>query len=85
MRAFKVSSSLKEKIENILTRRCIAFSSTEGRIEADCSGQIFHKIVLRAKMEKLMEEENSSIPYIAEAELNDRIVLDEVGDTYIVK
>lgn len=85
MKEFKVSDTLKGKIENILTRRCVGYSIEGGTLKADISGSYFHRVVVRAKMEKLMEEENSTIPYVAESELNDKLVMDEIGDSYIVK
>lgn len=85
MKTFKVSDTLNEKIQNILTRRCIEYSYENGNLSANISGTYFHRVVLRAKMEKLMEEEKSSIPYVAEPELDDKLVMDEIGDSYIIK
>ncbi len=48
------------------------------------SGESFHKVVLRAKMEKRQEEEGSPVPYIAECEMNDPVVEEETGTARII-
>lgn len=89
MNTFKVSKTLRSSVENVFTRRGILYNLTgEGdnlNIQTDVSGEKFHKMVLRAKMEKLQKEEGSSIPYIAECEQGDFIVMNEVGPAYIIK
>lgn len=85
MRYFNVSSTLKSSVENVLKRRCIQFSYTEeGKIAIDMSGESFHKVVLRAKMEKRQEEEGSPVPYIAECEMNDPVVEEETGTARVI-
>ena len=56
MNTFKVSETLRDYIANILIRRGIEFiEPDEGHCSVEMSGMQFHKIVLRAKMEKLTQ------------------------------
>lgn len=86
---FKLSRTLQQKVVNVMNRRGIPHEVLEEdgilKCNVNISGEKFHKIVLRAKMEKMQEEDNSSIPYIASVELNDPEVLDEVGTAFHVK
>lgn len=85
----KVSQSLSYSLANVLERRGVKYIfQYENDILyclVDISGVQFHKLVLRAKMEQMQREEKSSIPYVAECELNDPVVMFEVGSAYIVK
>lgn len=84
MNKFKVSVTLSPIIEKILHRRMIPYTIENGICMTSLSGERFHKIVLRAKMEKMQIENCSIIPYIAECELNDKTVLQEVGSVYCI-
>lgn len=87
MNQFFVSDTLYEKIENILNRRCIPYTliqKDKKYIKTSISGEKFHKIVIRAKMEKLQEEEDSPVPYVAKKELDDEEVRAEVGEAAII-
>lgn len=84
MNTFKISSTLKKNIIDILKRRNINYILHDNSIEIDLSGTKFHKIVTRAKMEKLTEERHSKIPYVHFSEMDDKGVLDEVGDYYLL-
>lgn len=85
---YKVSESLYEYVTNILKRRGIKYTITENNnqkyCESNLSGEQFHKIVLRAKMEKLTDEKKSSIPFVATVELNNPVVMDEVGEQVLI-
>lgn len=85
MRKFKVSATLAPNIERVLHRRMVPYSIENGYCNVELSGEKFHKVVLRAKMEKLQEEAGSTVPFIAEIEKQDSIVMQEVGTAYIVK
>ena len=89
MRRFKVSSTLLPFVENVLRRRAVRYELEESGdtkyILLPLSGEKFHKVVLRALMEKMQQEEGSDIPYVAEKEMNDFQVLSEVGDAFILK
>ncbi len=89
MRSYKVSPTLKEALANVLTRRGIYYEFTESDEQIYCetpiSGQLFHKCVIRAKMEKLQEEKNSLIPYVASVEVDDPLVMREVGSAFFVQ
>lgn len=80
---FRVSDTLRDYVENVLRRRAIPYRIEDGKCETDISGEKFHKVVLRAKMEKETDERGSNFPLIAEKELFDETVLSEVGDDYI--
>lgn len=85
MRTFKVSETLKDYINNVLKRRGYDYSyNDDGTINVEMSGQNFHKVVVRAKMEKLTDEKKSSIPYIATTERDSSLVISEIGDTFII-
>lgn len=85
MRTFKVSEMLKDYINNVLKRRGYDYSyNDDGTINVEMSGQNFHKVVVRAKMEKLTDEKNSSIPYVATTERDSSLVISEIGDTFII-
>ena len=56
----------------------------DGTINVEMSGQNFHKVVVRAKMEKLTDEKNSSISYVATTERDSSLVISEIGDTFII-
>lgn len=83
---FKTSRTLVKHVINVMTRRMIDYEILEENGEifilTDISGGIFHKIVIRAKMEKLQDEKNLSIPCVADVELDDRDVMLEVGSAY---
>ena len=85
MRKFKVSATLKSNIERILHRRMVPYSIGDGYCNVELSGEKFHKVVLRAKMERMQEEAGSTVPFIAEIEKQDPVVMQEVGTAYIVK
>ena len=89
MAEFRMSRTLKDKVTNVLTRRGIPFEILEKdgelRCKVDISGEKFHKIVLRAKMEKIQEEKNSRISYVAKVELEDSLVRSEVGTAFYVE
>ncbi|MFI3236632.1 MAG: hypothetical protein R3Y47_01235 [Lachnospiraceae bacterium] len=82
---YRVSKTLKESVENVLGRRGIEHQFVEADGEIYCLLQIsnnkFHKVVVRAKMEKYGEERGSSIPYLAKEEQGDFEVLDEISET----
>ena len=89
MRKFKVNESLLDSLRNVLTRRAISFTiKTENDgifcYTDDLSGRAFHKCVVRAKCEQVTRDKKSSIPYIAHNELNDRLVLQEIGPAYLI-
>lgn len=85
MRTFKVSEMLKDYINNVLKRRGYDYSyNDDGTINVEMSGQNFHKVVVRAKMEKLTDEKNSSISYVATTERDSSLVISEIGDTFII-
>ncbi|MCI5602124.1 MAG: hypothetical protein SOV90_10010 [Lachnospiraceae bacterium] len=85
MRTFKVSETLKDYINNVLKRRGYDYSyNDDGTINVEMSGQNFHKVVVRAKMEKLTDEKNSSISYVATTERDSSLVISEIGDTFII-
>ena len=81
--SFRVSDTLCDYVENVLRRRAIPYEIKDGRCETNLSGEKFHKVVLRAKMEKMTDEKESTYPFVAEKELFDETVLSEVGDDYI--
>ena len=85
MRTFNISDSLKDSVINVLERRCIDYTLIENdsKIVVNVSGTYFHKVVLRAKMEKLTKEKHSEIPLIAKVEVDDKEVREEIGDSYI--
>lgn len=89
MRTFNISRTLADSIANVLTRRAIPYEIVEdnGKLicRVDISGKKFHKIVLRAKMEKLQDERNSIIPFVAKPERDDPEVMEEVGHAYYVE
>ena len=85
MNQFKVSKSLKNSIANVLSRRAIEYQFCDGMCHIDISGEKFHKIVVRAKMEKMQEEDHSPVPYLAKSEVYDQQVLSEVGSVYVIK
>lgn len=84
---YKVSESLYEYVINVLNRRGIDYEITEKDNQKYCvsnlSGEQFHKIVLRAKMEKMTDEKESSIPFVASSELKNPVVMEEVGDMFL--
>lgn len=88
MNTFKTSSTLLPSLENVLKRRGVEYEILDQdgslSVKANLSGEKFHKAVVRAKMELLQEERGSSIPYIAECEVEDRYVADEVGNVFTV-
>lgn len=84
MKNFKVSLTLRSSVENVLKRRAIPYKILENKVFVDLSGEQFHKIVIRAKMEKLQEEKGSLIPILHRSEVEDMTVLEEVGNAYIV-
>ena len=88
MRKFRASETLLEKVLNVMVRRGILYKvlREEGTvlIETELSGETFHKVVIRAKMEKMQEERGGPIPYVASCEMHDRIVKDEVGDCFCI-
>lgn len=85
MRRFRISDTLRPNIERILHRRAVRYQMDDNHCTVDMSGEQFHKIVLRAKMEKLQEETGSPVPYVARTELNDRTVIQEVGNAYCIQ
>lgn len=86
MKKYKASETLKEHVIKILNRRNILHElETEAGVTYCCvslNSKEFHKIVLRAKMEKHTEERNSHIPFIAECELDDALLRQEVGNAF---
>lgn len=85
MKTFKVSKTLESYVINILKRRAINYVLNDnGTIDAEISGQKFHKIIVRAKMEKMTDEKKAPIPFIATTEVNDFLVMQEIGDIFIV-
>ena len=85
MNKFKVSEYLASRIKFILDRRGINSTLEDGYCLTELSGRKFHKVVLRARMEVLQKESGSKIPYVAAQELDDILVMDEVGPDYILK
>lgn len=94
MRKFKVSSELKRNIERILFRRCIPYRIEDDFVFADISGTQFHKIVVRARMELLEEQDfveylkthlEPPVSYLAKSEVNDAKVKAEIGSVYVIK
>lgn len=84
IKVFKVASDLNSFVENILTRRGIPFNTeTEaGTISVPVSGEYFHKVIIRARCEKADFEKWGlivDIPRIHISEINDPLVLDEIG------
>lgn len=83
-----VSKTLCATVENVLKRRAIPYELVErdGAIYciSDLSGKDFHRIIVRAKMEKETEEVGSSIPFISKAELNDYEVLEELNGSHLI-
>lgn len=84
MREFNISKTLQASVENVLQRRNIEYTIKDNKIFIDCSGEQFHKIVRRARMEKLQEERNLSVPLIHPDEINDGIVLEETNGVGVV-
>lgn len=85
MKKYKISETLKKHIIEILSRRMILHElDTETSIVVHLDSEEFHKVVLRAKMEKYTEEKKSPIPYIAECELTDALVRQEKGNAFLI-
>lgn len=80
---YRVSKTLKSSVENVLIRRCIKHQFVEDDDEIYCllriSNKQFHKIIIRAKMEKIQEERGMDLPLLAEIEQGDRDVLAEIS------
>lgn len=81
MRTFNVSQTLLENVKTVLDRRGIRYTYQDGKINTNISGQRFHACVVRAKMEKLQEEQRSPIPYVAKTEVGDPEVDEELEMT----
>ena len=86
---FKASKSLLSYLENVLHRNGSSYKVINNKnelfIETDISGTHFHNYVVRAKMEKLQEEDNSPIPYVTAAEAVDPKIMQDIGNAYIIK
>lgn len=83
-----LSKTLRANVENVLKRRAIPYIVVEENDAlyclSDLSGADFHKIIVRAKMEKETEEIKSEIPFISKMELNDWQVLEEIGEVHLI-
>lgn len=94
MRKFKISSELKNNVEKVLQRRCVPYHIDNDYILVDLSGTQFHKVIVRARME-LMEEQDfheylkthlePPVSYLAKSEINDTKVRTEIGTTFVIK
>lgn len=90
---FKIRADLKYFIENVLRRRGINYEIiTSGNtlmLEAELSGEYFHKVVIRAMCEKKDFERNPDgiveVPMVHYSEVNNKEVMDWVdGRPHIV-
>lgn len=88
MNTYKTSKTLLPSLENVLKRRGVEYEVLDQEnslsVKVNLSGEKFHKAVVRAKMELLQKERGSSIPYVAECEITDKYVADEVGNAFTV-
>lgn len=89
LRKFKVSSTLKDCVENVLKRWGIKYEIVNEDNSLFCktsiSGELFHKVVVRAKMEKETLECHSAIPFVTKEETEDMTVMQEIGNAYIIR
>lgn len=95
MRQFKYNPELKQCIENILIRRGIVYQFlSDNLISVETTGAQFHKIIVRARMEFLEQQDfheylqthiDPPISYIAKSEQFDSKVKAEVGNAYVIK
>ncbi len=92
MKKYRVNEDLVFYVSNILDRRCVKHQMVEENGTHYCLQEIsnknFHKLIIRASMERLTIESDAPIPYIAEVEQDDLRVLAEMfelGGAYAVK
>lgn len=89
MNKYRASTTLLPYLENVLTRKAISYHveyiEEKPLICTEISGVKFHKFVVRAKMEKMQDEDKSPVPYITKQEANDPDVLKDVGTAYVIK
>lgn len=84
-----VSETLLPAVENVLKRRAIPYKMEKGSdgkfyCLSDLSANNFHKIIVRAKMEKETEEQGLTIPYISKTEMDDYDVIEELNGVFVV-
>lgn len=58
MREFKINENLRPYIEKVLERRDINYINRPGVIIVELTGNQFHKVITRAKCERLNEVKN---------------------------
>ena len=82
LKKYNVSGNKLPYIEKVMQNRHYDYKICGDKIETELSGNQFHKVVIRATM--LMMAEEDGFPRLHVSELNDIEALNEAGDVYVL-